>query len=98
MRKPELHPPDHPHRIIVTVVSQKGSCAAGHGVGDKIVYDGLNLEGYLCPSAFAVLYRYMYAMRFGAKFTFGNIERSSIRIACPDADNPVVFELMMQNV
>lgn len=80
---------DKANEVIATVVSQKGTCAAGHKVGDQVVLEGLQLKGYICPSAFAVLYRYMYAMKFGAKLPFADM----IRIACPDANNPVVFEL-----
>lgn len=93
MEKQELNVEEKGKKVIITVVSQKGTCSAGHKVGDQIVYEGLHLRGYLCPSAFAVLYRYIYAMRFGVEFPFGDTEKGTIRIACPDADNPVVFEL-----
>lgn len=93
MKKQDLGVEEKGNKVIVTVVSQKGACSAGHKVGDQVVYEGLYLRGYLCPSAFAGLYRYMYAMRFGVKFPFGDMEKGTIRIACPDADNPVVFEL-----
>lgn len=86
------------YKVTASVVSQKGKCLAGHKIGDKISYEGTILTGYLCPSAFAVLYRYMYALKFGAEFPFGNPGKNTIRIACPDADNPVVFELKRENV
>jgi len=56
-----------------------------------MIYKGLKMKGYICPSAFNVLYRYIYALKFGAEFPWG--KDGAIRIACPDAKNPVVFEL-----
>jgi len=82
------------YAVIVTVKSQKGKCSAGHKVGNKAVFKGLKLEGYICPSAFDVLYRYIYALKMGAEFPWAKGE--VITVACPDAENPVVFELRRQ--
>ena len=54
--------------VEVTVVDQKGKCAVGHKVGDKIVFDGKSVKGDICYSALTVLLPKVYAMRYGAEF------------------------------
>jgi len=78
--------------IEVTAKSQKGKCAFGHKVGDKITFDGKSVKGSICYSALMVLLPKVYAMRFGAEFPWSE-DKNVIHNACPDADNPVVFEL-----
>ncbi len=78
--------------IQVTVKSQKGKCAMGHKVGDKIVFDGKSVKGNICYSALMVLLPKVYAMRYGAQFPWAE-DKDVICNACPDAKNPVVFEI-----
>jgi uncharacterized repeat protein (TIGR04076 family) len=78
--------------IEVKVKSQKGKCAFGHEVGDKIVFDGKSVRGDICYSALMVLLPKVYAMRYGSEFPWTE-DKDSIFNACPDADNPVVFEI-----
>jgi len=54
-----------PYVIEVTVKSQKGKCALGHKVGDKIVFDGRSVKGDICYSALMTLLPKIYAMRYG---------------------------------
>jgi len=74
------------------VKSQKGKCAFGHRVGDKIVFDGKTVKGDICYSALMVVLPKVYAMRYGVEFPRAK-DKDVIRNACPDAENPVVFEI-----
>jgi uncharacterized repeat protein (TIGR04076 family) len=78
--------------VEVSVKSKKGKCAAGHRVGDNIVFDGKTVKGNICYSALMVLLPKVYAMRYGAKFPWAK-DKDVICNACPDAENPVVFEI-----
>ena len=81
-----------PYVVEVIVKSQKGKCAFGHKVGDKIVFDGRSVGGDICYSALMVLLPKVYAMRYGAEFPWSE-HRDTIFNACPDPENPVVFEI-----
>jgi uncharacterized repeat protein (TIGR04076 family) len=78
--------------VEVTVRSQNGKCASGHKVGDKIIFDGKSVKGNVCYSALMVLLPKVYAMRYGVEFPWSK-GKNVIFNACPDADNPVVFEI-----
>jgi uncharacterized repeat protein (TIGR04076 family) len=78
--------------VEVTVKSQKGKCNFGHRVGDKVVFNGRTIQGDICYSALMVLLPKVYAMRFGADFPWAE-DKDVIFNACPDAENPVVFEI-----
>ncbi len=78
--------------VEVIVKSQKGTCAFGHEVGDKIIFDGKSVRGNICYSALVVLLPKVYAMRYGAEFPWSE-NKDVIFNACPDAENPVVFEI-----
>jgi uncharacterized repeat protein (TIGR04076 family) len=78
--------------IEVTVISQKGKCVFGHKVGDKIVFDGRSVKGEICYSALTVLLPKVFAIRYGATFPWAQDE-NVIFNACPDGENPVVFEI-----
>jgi len=77
--------------IAIKVISQKGTCDAGHKVGDEWVIAGKTPEG-ICLSAFSVLYPSARALRFGGSFPW-ETDPDVTTAACPDANNPVVFEL-----
>jgi uncharacterized repeat protein (TIGR04076 family) len=78
--------------IEVTVKSQKGKCNFGHKVGDKVIFDGKTVKGNICYSALMVLLPKVYALRYGVEFPWSD-DKNVIFNACPDADNPVVFEI-----
>ena len=78
-------------RLIARVVSQKGTCEAGHGVGDEFDVSGLT-PGGMCPFAFYTLFPFLVTLQYGGSFPWEKDPNIST-VACPDADNPVVFEL-----
>ncbi len=79
------------HKVSIRVVSQKGSCDAGHKVGDQWVVSEKTPEG-ICVSAFDVLCPGIHVLMFGGAFPWES-DPDRIMAACPDPANPVVFEL-----
>ncbi len=79
--------------VIAEVISQKGRCVAGHRIGDKFVIGQQTAPG-LCSWAFYSLFTFAEVLQFGGSFPWGNDE-NKITVACPDPENPVVFELRL---
>jgi uncharacterized repeat protein (TIGR04076 family) len=79
-------------KVEVTVVSQKGKCVFGHKVGEKIVFDGRSVKGDICYSALMVLLPKVFALKYDASFPWA-VDKNVIFNACPDGENPVVFEI-----
>ncbi len=89
---------DHPshadsgYTIVARVIKQEGQCAFGHQVGDEVVFDGETVQGKVCISALYSFMPKVFAMRYGAEFPW--LEDNDVSThACPDAWNPVVFEI-----
>ena len=83
--------PEDMYDISVKVVSQKGTCACEHKVGDEWVLGTKTPEG-ICLFAFGAIFPYTRVLTFSGSFPW-ETDPDAARIACPDADNPVVFEL-----
>ena len=81
-----------PYNIEVTVKSVKGKCSFGCKVGDKIHFDGRTVKGAICYSALMTILPKVYAMRYGAEFPWAK-NKDIIVNACPDPENPVLFEI-----
>jgi len=77
--------------IKVKVISQEGTCAIGHKVGDEFVISRTTPEG-MCLSAFNSLFPAMRTLMFGGTFPWTQ-DPDVATAACADAANPVVFEL-----
>ena len=84
---------DTGHKIIAKVISQKGTCAFGHQVGDIVGFDGETVQGRVCLSALYSFLPKVFAMRYGANFPWLKDDNDVATHACPDAYNPVVFEI-----
>lgn len=78
-------------KIIAKVISQKGHCESGHKVGDEFVMGQQTPPG-LCSWAFQSIFAPAQVLEFGGSFPWEKDPNKSI-VACPDADNPLVFEL-----
>jgi uncharacterized repeat protein (TIGR04076 family) len=85
--------PEQGYKIIAKVVSQKGTCGFGYKPGDEIVFDGETIRGRICMSALYSFLPKVYAMRYGAVFPWLQENKDVAPHACPDAANPVVFEI-----
>ena len=78
--------------VIARVIKQEGNCVAGHQVGDEVVFDGDTVQGMVCIHALDSFLPKVFAMRFGSDFPWLE-DRDVATHACPDAWNPVVFEI-----
>ena len=79
------------YKISIEVVSQKGECVLEHKVGDQWVVERKTPEG-MCLSAFNALFPSLRVLMFGGAFPWED-NPDVTTVACPDAVNPVVFEL-----
>ena len=77
--------------VIARVISQKGSCAAGHKVGDEFII-GEKTPPDLCSWAFYSLFPSATVLQFGGSFPWDK-DPNKTSVTCPDPANPVVFEL-----
>ena len=77
--------------VIAKVISQKGTCAAQHKVGDEFVI-GQQTPPNFCSWAFYSLFPFAQVLQFGGSFPWEQ-DRNKTTVACPDPTNPVVFEL-----
>ena len=77
--------------VIAKVISQKGTCAARHKVGDEFVI-GQKTPPAFCSWAFHTLFPFAEVLQFGGSFPWED-DKDMTTVACPDPGNPVVFEL-----
>ena len=81
-----------PFDVEVTVTEVKRKCAFVYKVGDKIIFDGKKIKGNVCFSALMTMLPKVYALWYGAEFPWAK-NKDLIHNACPDPENPVVFEI-----
>jgi uncharacterized repeat protein (TIGR04076 family) len=79
-------------KVIVRVISQKGSCVAGHKPGDEFLVGDVTPPGF-CAAAFYTIFPFLFALQYNAVFPWES-EKDKALVACPDPDNPVVFEII----
>ena len=77
--------------VVAKVISQKGECSAGHRVGNEFVVGQVTPEG-MCSWAFCALFQFATVLQSGCSFPW-ETEEGKATVACPDPENPVVFEL-----
>jgi uncharacterized repeat protein (TIGR04076 family) len=77
--------------VIARVISQRGICAAEHKTGDEFAV-GEQIPPNFCPWAFHSLFPFIQVLAFGGSFPWEK-DRDKASVACPDPENPVVFEL-----
>lgn len=82
------------HKVFARVISQKGSCAAGHKVGDEFIISD-EVPAGMCAWAFYSLFPFATVLMYGGSFSWEKDPDKST-VACPDPANPVVFELVRQ--
>lgn len=78
--------------VTAKVISQKGTCAF-HKVGDKVKFTESGVEGKICIHALYSMLPAVFAMMFEARFPWLILNPDKKTHACPDAYNPVVFEI-----
>jgi len=79
------------YEVRVRVISQNGTCEQGHKEGDEWVIGNKTPEG-VCFSAFHCLLPSARVLMYGGSFPW-ETDPDIYRGACPDPENPVVFEL-----
>ena len=79
------------YKVSVKVISQQGTCGSEHKVGDHWVVDRKTPEG-MCLSAFSSLLSGLQVLKYGGTFPWSD-DPDVTTSACPDAENPTVFEL-----
>jgi len=84
---------DGGYRVEAKVISQKGTCQFGHRIDDVVVFDGERIQGRICLSALYSFLPKVFALRYGADFPWLKDNKDVSTHACPDAYNPVVFEI-----
>ncbi len=77
--------------VIARVISQKGSCVAGHKVGDEFLIGDITPQG-MCSWAFYSVFPFISTLQYNGSFPWETDSQKAI-VACPDPGNPVVFEL-----
>ena len=78
--------------VSAKVISQKGSCGIGHKVGDEIIFTEDGVKGKICIHALYAFLPKVFAMMFDSQFPWLDDPDVSTS-ACPDAYNPVIFEI-----
>ena len=74
------------------VISVKGTCGLGHKVGDVAEFTKTSVDGKICIHALYSMMPAVFALMFEARFPW--LENPDTKThACPDAWNPVVFEI-----
>jgi len=88
----------NPAKVVLKIVSVKGTCNAGHKVGQEFDLSKEFTLGYredgraLCPSAFQAVFPSWRVLRFGGEMPWEK-NKDLAHVACPDPVNPVVMEL-----
>lgn len=80
------------YSVKVRVISQSGTCAWGHKVGDEWIVDGTTPAG-VCLPAFYALFPNLRVLTFGGTLPHSEDNPDVNQVTCPDTRNPVVFEL-----
>ncbi|MFA6223686.1 MAG: TIGR04076 family protein [Desulfomonilaceae bacterium] len=86
------HKPRLGYRIIGTIKRVKGSCSAGHGVGDQIELSGHDTGG-LCGFLYHQIFPYLVMLQFGGGFPSEWGDPDVVEMDCFDKSNVVTIEL-----
>jgi uncharacterized repeat protein (TIGR04076 family) len=78
--------------VTARVISQHGICELGHHPGDAATFTEAGVTGRICIHALYSMMPKAFAMLFQARFPWAK-DPDVLTHACPDAANPVVFEL-----
>ena len=77
--------------IIAKVISQKGKCDAEHKINDEFIVGQITPVN-MCSWAFYTLFPFATVMQYGGSFPWEE-DINKTTVACPDPENPVIFEL-----
>jgi uncharacterized repeat protein (TIGR04076 family) len=77
--------------VIAKVISEKKTCGAQYKVGDEFVVSGKTPPNH-CPAAYYSLFPSIRVLEYGGSFPWEKDKDKAV-VACPDPENPTVFEL-----
>ncbi|MGB2800498.1 MAG: TIGR04076 family protein [Dehalococcoidia bacterium] len=80
------------YRVVGTIKAVKGTCSAGHKVGDKLELSGHNTAG-LCGFFYHDIYPYLIMLQFGGSFPAEWGDPDVVQLECMDRANAVTIEL-----
>ena len=78
-------------RVKIRVISQTGTCVAGHKVGDEFIAAGM-CPNNMCAWAFYTIFPYLQVLMCDGSFPWEK-DPKRCTVACGDPASPVVFEL-----
>lgn len=81
------------YKVTGTVTSVKGTCSAGHKVGDKIELSGHNTGG-LCGFFYHDIFPTIILLQFGGQYPWGDPD--TVQAECMDRFNAVTIELQRE--
>jgi uncharacterized repeat protein (TIGR04076 family) len=90
----------NPEKVILKIISVKGTCGAKHFEGQEFDLSqdfilggsGSGDPRAICPSAFHAIFPSWRVLRHGGALPWSE-DKDKATIACPDPFNPVVMEL-----
>jgi len=82
----------NPKKMVIEVAKAKGKCTFGYKIGDKWETQGLKCIPGFCGAAFHCAFPALFALNFGAKFSFMDNPDSIDTVTCPDGGN-IVFKV-----
>jgi uncharacterized repeat protein (TIGR04076 family) len=80
------------YRVVGTIKSIKGTCGAGHKVGDKLELSAHNAGG-LCGFFYHNIFPHLVMLQFGGSFPADWGDPDVLVQDCPDRLNCVTMEL-----
>lgn len=89
---PEAGKGPDPKKMVIEVAKAKGKCTFGYKVGDKWETQGLKCIPGFCGAAFHTAFPALFALNFGAKFSFMENPGSINTVTCPDGGN-IIFKV-----
>ncbi len=87
-----------PAKVTMEVISLKGTCEAGHRVGQTFDLSGEVILAYsgnpkaICPTLYCAVYPNLRVLRFGGSLPWEK-DQDEAHVACPDPLNPLVVKL-----
>jgi len=80
------------NRVVGTIKAVKGSCNAGHNVGDQIELSG-HASGGLCGFLYHQAFPYIIMLQFGGGFPAEWGDPDVVELDCMDKSNQVTIQL-----
>ncbi|HDZ76754.1 MAG TPA: TIGR04076 family protein [Candidatus Omnitrophica bacterium] len=84
------HKGPKPKKMVIEIVKAKGKCHFGYKMGDKWETTGLKCIPGFCGAAFHTAFPALFALNFGAKFSFMDNPDSIDTVTCPDGGNIIM--------